>query len=179
VWWLGGIHASSRLSINGKGFLSRNPDRYSVRGCASSASGGWLIPLAPCSRRAAARPERGGSSSGTGLSVDIDESKKALERLDQMPADLAHMNRLSIMGELAASLAHEIAQPIAAAHNNARAALNFSDRRSTDLGEVRESLTCVVDDPIEPDRSSTVSGITSRRLLHERNLLILIKRSLM
>ena len=55
------------------------------------------------------------------------------------------MNRLSMMG-VAASLAHEIAQPIATARNNARAALNFSDPSSTDLGQVREALTCVVDD---------------------------------
>ena len=88
-----------------------------------------------------------------GLSVDIDERKRAeqalreeQERLRQLESDLAHTNRLSMMGELAASLAHEIAQPIAAARNNARAALHFSDRSSTDLGQVREALACVVDD---------------------------------
>ena len=56
------------------------------------------------------------------------------------------MNRLSIMGELAASLAHEITQPIASARNNARAALNFLDKQPPDLGEVREALGCVVGD---------------------------------
>jgi C4-dicarboxylate-specific signal transduction histidine kinase len=56
------------------------------------------------------------------------------------------MNRLSMMGELAASLAHEITQPIAAARNNARAALNFLDKQARDLGEVREALGCVVGD---------------------------------
>ena len=56
------------------------------------------------------------------------------------------MNRLSMMGELAASLAHEIKQPIAAARNNARAALNFLDKQPPDLGEVREALGCVVGD---------------------------------
>jgi C4-dicarboxylate-specific signal transduction histidine kinase len=64
----------------------------------------------------------------------------------QLEADLAHMNRLSMMGELAASLAHEITQPIAAARNNARAALNFLDKQPADLGEVREALSCVVGD---------------------------------
>jgi C4-dicarboxylate-specific signal transduction histidine kinase len=59
-----------------------------------------------------------------------------------MPA----MNRVSIMGELAASLAHEITQPIATARNNARAALNFLDKQPADLGEVREALSCVVGD---------------------------------
>jgi len=88
-----------------------------------------------------------------GLSVDIDEAKKAdmrareeHERLRQLESDLAHMNRLSVMGELTASLAHEITQPIASARNNARAALNFLDKRSPDLSEVREALHCVVGD---------------------------------
>src|SRR5262249_38181280 len=61
-------------------------------------------------------------------------------------SDFAHMNRVSTMGELAASLAHEITQPIASARNNARAALNFLDRQPSDLGEVREALACVVGD---------------------------------
>src|SRR5260370_4647889 len=56
------------------------------------------------------------------------------------------MNRLSVMGELTASLAHEITQPIATARNNARAAMRFLDRSPPDLGEVREALACIVDD---------------------------------
>jgi C4-dicarboxylate-specific signal transduction histidine kinase len=60
--------------------------------------------------------------------------------------DLAHMNRVSMMGELAASLSHEITQPIASARNNARAAQNFLDRQPPHLGEVREALSCVVGD---------------------------------
>ena len=65
------------------------------------------------------------------------------------------MNRLSIMGELAASLAHEITQPIATARNNARAALNFLARQPPDLGEVREALGCVVGDA---DRAGDIIG---------------------
>ena len=68
------------------------------------------------------------------------------ERLRQLEADLAHMNRLSMMGELSASLAHEITQPIASARNNARAALNFLAKQPPDLGEIREALGCVVGD---------------------------------
>src|ERR1700741_2762023 len=81
--------------------------------------------------------------------VDVTERKRAQEereRLRQLESDLAHMNRLSMMGELAASLAHEITQPIAAARNNARAAQNFLDMQPPDLGEVREALGCVVGD---------------------------------
>jgi PAS domain S-box-containing protein len=81
--------------------------------------------------------------------LDVTGRKRAEEehaRLRQLESDLAHMNRLSMMGELAASLAHEITQPIATARNNARAALNFLDKQPADLGEVREALSCVVGD---------------------------------
>jgi PAS domain S-box-containing protein len=81
--------------------------------------------------------------------VDVTERKLAQEeheRLRQLESDLAHMNRLSMMGELASSLAHEIAQPIATARNNARAAMHFLDRSPPDPGQVREAITCVVDD---------------------------------
>jgi C4-dicarboxylate-specific signal transduction histidine kinase len=56
------------------------------------------------------------------------------------------MNRVSMMGELAASLSHEITQPIASARNNARAAQNFLGMQPPDLSEVREALSCVVGD---------------------------------
>jgi C4-dicarboxylate-specific signal transduction histidine kinase len=71
--------------------------------------------------------------------------KRAEETLRELETELAHVNRVSMMGELAASLAHEITQPIASARNNARAALNFLDRPS-DLGDAREALACVVAD---------------------------------
>ena len=84
---------------------------------------------------------------GTGTDVTaLMRAQEEHERLRQLEADLAHMNRLSMMGELAASLAHEVTQPIAAARNNASAALNFLDKQPPDLGEVREALGCIVDD---------------------------------
>jgi PAS domain S-box-containing protein len=81
--------------------------------------------------------------------VDVTERKRAQdehERLRQLESDLAHMNRLSMMGELAASLAHEITQPIASARNNARAGQNFLNKQPPDLIEVGEALGCVVGD---------------------------------
>jgi phosphoglycerate-specific signal transduction histidine kinase len=56
------------------------------------------------------------------LLTDIEDRTRALARLEQMQADFAHMNRVNVMGELVASLSHEITQPIASARNNARAA---------------------------------------------------------
>src|SRR5712671_1957816 len=66
------------------------------------------------------------------------------ERLRQLESDLAHMNRLDMMGQQAASLSHEITQPIAAARNYARAALNFLSQQPPDLGEVKKQLGSVV-----------------------------------
>jgi PAS domain S-box-containing protein len=80
------------------------------------------------------------------LATDIEDRTRALAQLEQMQADFAHMNRVSMMGELAASLSHEITQPIASARNNARAAQNFLDMQPPDLSEVREALGCVVGD---------------------------------
>ena len=113
--------------------------------------------------------------------VDVTERKRAQEehqRLRQLEADLAHMNRLSMMGELAASLAHEVKQPIAAARNNASAALNFLDKQPPDLGEVREALSCIVGDADRAGRSSTGSVTTSRKRLRERIVLISMRRSM-
>jgi C4-dicarboxylate-specific signal transduction histidine kinase len=84
---------------------------------------------------------------GTGTDVTaIMHAQEKHETLRQLESDLAHMNRLSIMGELTASLAHEIAQPIATARNNARAATHFLDRGPSELRQVREALACVVED---------------------------------
>ena len=80
------------------------------------------------------------------LLTDIEDRTRALAQLEQMQSDFAHMNRVSMMGELAGSLSHEITQPIASARNNARAAQNFLDMQPPDLSEVREALGCVVGD---------------------------------
>jgi len=55
------------------------------------------------------------------------------ERLRQLEADLAHMNRVTMLGELAGSLAHELNQPIAAAITNANACLRWLARNPPDL----------------------------------------------
>ena len=79
------------------------------------------------------------------------------ERLRQLEADLAHINRVSMMGELAASLSHEILHPIATARNNARAGMRFLEMSPPNLDEAREALACVVRDA---DRAKDVIGRT-------------------
>jgi signal transduction histidine kinase len=90
--------------------------------------------------------------------VDVTERKRAQEqseRLRQLEADLAHMNRLGIIGELTASLAHEILHPIAAARNNARAGMRFLEMSPPNLGEGMEALACAVRDA---DRAKDIVG---------------------
>src|SRR6476619_4081743 len=74
------------------------------------------------------------------------ESTRRERQYREMQSELAHANRVATMGQLTASIAHEIKQPIATARNNACAALNFLDRTPPDLVEVREALTCAVND---------------------------------
>jgi PAS domain S-box-containing protein len=77
-----------------------------------------------------------------GVIVDVTESRQAEqehERLRQELAHLAHLNRVSTLGELTASLAHEIKQPIGAAVTNAEACLRFLDRDQPDVPEAREA----------------------------------------
>ena len=88
--------------------------------------------------------------------IDVTERKRAQEeheRLRELETDLAHMNRVSIMGELAASLAHEILHPIATARNNARAGMRYLEMSPPNLSEVEEALACVVRDA---DRAKSI-----------------------
>jgi PAS domain S-box-containing protein len=84
-----------------------------------------------------------------GTMVDVTERKsadEARERLRQLEADLAHINRVSTMGELTASLAHEIKQPIGAAVTNAEACVRLLDRDQPELPEAQEAALEMVRD---------------------------------
>ena len=82
-----------------------------------------------------------------GTLVDIEDRKRVeqeRERLRQLEADLAHVNRVSTMGELAVSLSHELKQPIAAAITNAQTCLRWLARDEPDVQEAREATRRVV-----------------------------------
>jgi C4-dicarboxylate-specific signal transduction histidine kinase len=74
--------------------------------------------------------------------MDVTERRRAEEERQA----LAHANRIATMGQLTASIAHEVNQPITTARNNAASALRFLSRIPPDLEEVREALGCVLND---------------------------------
>jgi signal transduction histidine kinase len=88
-------------------------------------------------------------SEGVAFALDLSEQKQQeaeREKLRQQLGHLAHLNRVSTMGELTASLAHEIKQPIGAAVTNAEACLRLLGRTTPDLQEAREAAVEMVKD---------------------------------
>jgi len=84
-----------------------------------------------------------------GTSIDVTDRRRAegeREKLRQAQADLAHVSRVTTMGELTASLAHEIKQPIAAAITDANTCLRWLARDEPDLEEARAAAMRVVKD---------------------------------
>jgi PAS domain S-box-containing protein len=84
-----------------------------------------------------------------GTQVDVTERKRAdqeRERFRQLQADLAHINRVTTMGELTASLAHEIKQPMTAALTDARTCLRWLKRDEPEVSEAREAALRLVTD---------------------------------
>jgi PAS domain S-box-containing protein len=81
-----------------------------------------------------------------GVGRHITERRLAEEALRAVQAELAHVNRVTTMGQLTASIAHEVNQPIAATVTNAEAALRWLSAQPPNLGEVRDSLDRIVED---------------------------------
>src|SRR5580704_3369444 len=84
-----------------------------------------------------------------GILMDVTERRRAdeeRERLRQVEADLAHVSRITTMGELTASVAHEIKQPISAALTDARTCLRWLGREDPDVPEACEAALRVVKD---------------------------------
>ncbi len=81
-----------------------------------------------------------------GVGRHITERKRAEEALRSAQADLAHANRVATMGQLTASIAHEVSQPITATVLNAQAALHWLGAQPPNLNEVRQILGRITDD---------------------------------
>ena len=83
-----------------------------------------------------------------GITIDVTErvqSDQERERLRQIEADLAHTNRVSMLGELTASLAHEVNQPITAAMTDARTCIRWLGRDTPNIERAREAAARIVE----------------------------------
>jgi PAS domain S-box-containing protein len=99
------------------------------------------------------RDERGDPRFGIGVVEDITERKRAEEALRHTQAALAHLSRVMTMGELTATIAHEVNQPLAAVVTNGQACLRWLARAEPDLAEARAAVERII---LDGHRASAV-----------------------
>jgi C4-dicarboxylate-specific signal transduction histidine kinase len=90
------------------------------------------------------RAERGGGQRLLGVALDVTKRKAAEVQAERDRTALRHMTRVSALGQLSASIAHELNQPLAAILNNAEAARKMLAREQVDLAELREICDDIV-----------------------------------
>ncbi len=78
--------------------------------------------------------------------IDISDRARAQERLQHVQSDFAHAARVSMLGELTASIAHEVNQPLAAIRTNGETALRWLDRPEPNVAKARASMRRILDD---------------------------------
>ena len=83
---------------------------------------------------------------GVAFVLDLTDRKRAEDALRDAQRQLAHANRVATMGQLTASVTHEIGQPIATARMNAAVGLRLLKQTPPDLDEVRDAFNCIVND---------------------------------
>jgi PAS domain S-box-containing protein len=83
---------------------------------------------------------------GVAFVLDLTERKHVEGALRDAQANLAHVMRITTLGELTASIAHEVNQPLAGVVANAEACLRWLDRETPDLEEARQSVRWIMDD---------------------------------
>lgn len=86
----------------------------------------------------------GESGQRGGIFVDVTDQKSAEAETALQRVEIEHLMRVSVLGELSGSIAHEINQPLTAILSNAQAALHLLARKSPDLAEVRDALQDIV-----------------------------------
>jgi PAS domain S-box-containing protein len=132
------IHPEDRDRIVrrlGASFASGEPFEEEMRIRRTDGEYRWFL-----SRAVPLRDKRGKIVKWYGAATDIQDRKRA----EQLQADLAHTNRVSMLGELAASISHELKQPISAAVMNAQASLRWMNRDQPDLDQARRSTASIV-----------------------------------
>ena len=113
-------------------------------------------------------PRDGRSDEIGAMATAVQVFKESIIERQRAQAELAHVNRVATMGQLAASIAHEVNQPIGATVTNAQVALRWLGARTPDLDEVRQALDQIARTANEPATSSAESVPWSRRRLSAR-----------
>jgi PAS domain S-box-containing protein len=104
--------------------------------------------------RARSRPDdHGAPDHYSGIFVDITEQKAAESEAELQRQEVAHLMRVSVLGELSGAIAHEVNQPLTAILSNAQAALYLLDQETPNLAEIRDALQDIVR---EDDRAGEV-----------------------
>ncbi len=145
--WIQGVHPDDvQACFDGflPAFHARKPFRMEYRLRRADGEYRWVI------ESGIPRYTGAGEFAGyIGSNIDITDLKRAeveRQRLHQLEADLAHINRVSMMGELAASLAHEIKQPISAALTDARTCVRWLRADTPDVAEGCDAALRMVND---------------------------------
>ena len=117
-----------------------------------------------------------------GVSVDITPQKVAEADALRHREELGHMSRVAAMGELTASIAHELNQPLAGIASNASAGQRFIDRGDIDLNELRDLLGDISDDArragdvIRDIQTMVRKGVSARHAVNLNDLVIKVAR---
>jgi signal transduction histidine kinase len=109
----------------------------------------WLMPNNPTKHlRVRAHRVRFGSGEDeiVGALIDVSEAREAQESLHAAQTALAHAARVATLGEMSASIAHEVNQPLAGIVTNGEAGLRWLDRKEPELGEVRSAMERMIRD---------------------------------
>ncbi|MHB0771211.1 sensor histidine kinase [Bradyrhizobium sp. 5.13L] len=103
--------------------------------------------------------------------IDISQRVRAQQKLQQVQAEFAHAARVSMLGELTASIAHEVNQPLAAIATNGAAGLRWLNRPTPDIVEIRKAIESIV---LDAQRAANivarVHGMASRRAPEQASL---------
>jgi len=139
------IHPDDRVMVRAQGLQgSREEPEHAFEYRILSADGGVKHVR---SLRRRVLNDSGEVGEVVGTTMDITERKLAeqeREKLRKLEAELAHLNRVSTMGEMAASLAHEVKQPIAAAVMNAEVCLELLRRDQADISELTDATSAIL-----------------------------------
>ena len=150
--WLEAVHPEDRDRVRAEwrtAIAQGQRLEYELRLCGANGAYRWFF-----TRAVPVKDRRGQVTKWYGITTDIEERKRAeeeRERYRQIEAELAHINRVSTMGELTASLAHEIRQPIASTVMNANLTLRLLERAEPNLDKARDATKRILRDGARVD----------------------------